>query len=248
MRMPALLHIRIHSNRNERRFIATLYAARRFVEQNLELCFRLNIEKQNSARVCVTLTLASTRDSILQCLANLCARFAHSGKNNLLASNSDSSQHLQLAAGDDVEPIPRLRHMLQNCEVAIRFHRKAKCVRQRAKSTMQLRLRIIDRSAAVQIHWRANLVCDIDQSHAFACDGFGNARAAPRRALFLPGKVRRKRRRIDKRQLLRRRFVLATHRTFSTTSVRSSESGALCENQSTSLNTRSINSAAFNLW
>ena len=48
------------------------------------------------------------------------------------------SQHRQFAAGDDIETVSTLRHVFQDRQIAIRFHRETQRVRERAKPAMQL--------------------------------------------------------------------------------------------------------------
>src|ERR1700761_5148755 len=124
MRMSTRLNIWIHTNRNKRQLAAMPDAARGFFEQNFKFRFGFDVEEQNPAPVGVAFALAAPCDAILERLANLFAGLADTRKNDLLASNSDSSQHLQLTARDDVESIPRLRYVFQNREVSIRLHGK----------------------------------------------------------------------------------------------------------------------------
>ena len=86
MRMPARLHIRIHSNRNRRQHCRRAQRFASFFEQNLEFRFRLDVEKQDPAPSPSRLLLRP-RDAILQRLANLFACLAHPGKHNPIASN-----------------------------------------------------------------------------------------------------------------------------------------------------------------
>src|SRR5260370_2119082 len=148
---------------------------------------------------------------------------------------------MQPGGRNDVPAAAQARQILQNRKVAGRFHRETKRVRQSAKPGHQLVVSAANRRLAVAIRWRARLLRYVPQRHAlasnrFACPGIS--------ARFLPRKVWSECCRIDVRMLLALLRGRLAHRTFSTTKVRSSASGALSANKSTSRRTRSASSVA----
>src|ERR1700688_1069297 len=96
---------------------------------------------------------------------------------------------------------------------------------------------LADGTAAVNVGRRFVAPGNFGERHAFAKD----FTRAPAR--LFPGKVRSVVCGIDEGQPASS-LAWGAHFTFMTTSVRSSERGALCENQSTSFRTRSAISAA----
>src|SRR5467141_1403776 len=235
VRMAAGLHIRIHANRNRRHRSAAPPFPRRLFQQRRKLRFTLNIEEQDAART------AAPSGTIPQRLAHLLARLAHPRKHDALAGHANALQKLQLAARNNVEAAAQARQILQNRKVAVRFHRETKRVRQSAKPGHQLVVSVANRRLAVDIRWRARLLRYVPQRNAlatnrFACPGIS--------ARFFPRKVWSERCRIDVRMLLALLRGRIAHRTFSTTKVRSSASGALSANKSTSRRTRSASSVA----
>src|SRR5258708_17915254 len=117
-------------------------------------------------------------------------------------------------------------------------------MRQRAKPLVQFLVGAINCSAAIYVGWRAKFAGDRIQRHSFADHFFART---PCSAL-LPFEVWRERNWVYVLELARRRIVRTAHRTFATTNVRSSASGAPCVNQSTSRRIRSAISVADGSW
>src|ERR1700694_1345726 len=230
LRVTSGLHIRIDANRDRGNGRAALLLLCGFFEQRFEFRFCRNIEKENSSA-----TTASCR-SVAERLAHFFACLAYAGKNDAIAANAYSMQMMEFAAGHDIEAAAQLCEIPQYCQIAVGLPCEAQRVRQSSQSLSQLAVRVFDSAAAIDISRRSESGGNLQKRHAIAVNLRVVARA-PRR--LLPGKMRRKRRGIDERKLFvgvnRRRG----HRTLSTTSVRSSESGVESENQSTSRSTRS---------
>src|SRR5260370_42426397 len=104
-------------------------------------------------------------------------------------------------------------------------------MRHRAKAAVQLVISVFNRRLAVQISRRPNFFTNRPQRDFFAKHLFDEGAS---RLALLPREVRRERSRIDIFEFARRTVIRMAHRTFATTSVRSSESGALYVKQSTS--------------
>src|SRR5713226_8234945 len=147
---------------------------------------------------------------------------------------------LQLAAGNDIEAAAQAGQILENRQVPVRFHREAKRVRQSAEPGYKLIVSAPNRCLAVDVCRCARFFRYVAQRNALAATRFTPIGLA---AGFFPGKMWRERCRIDERRLLALRDRPA-HRTFITTKVRSSASGALLANQSTSRRTISASSVA----
>src|SRR5260370_21338811 len=148
---------------------------------------------------------------------------------------------MQPGGRNDVPAAAQARQILQNRKVAVRFHREATRVRHSAKPGHELVVSAANRRLAVDIRWRARLLRYVPQRNALATNRFACRGISAR---FLPGKVWRERCRIDVRMLLALLRGRLAHRTFSTTNVRSSASGPLSPNKSTSRRTRSATSSA----
>src|SRR5229473_1240278 len=235
VRVAAGLHVRIDANRNRGDRGAALLLLCGFFQQRFELGFRLDIEKENS-RACA----ASIR-SVAERFADFFAHLADAGEGNSVATHADALEVQELAAGNDIEAAAQFREMLQNREIAVGLHSEAECVRQSAETVDELVVRVFDRAPAIDVGWRPELIGNVAKGHAVAGDCCIVTRVARQR---LPEKVWREAGGVHERQLLAGVCRRAAHRTLSTTRVRSSESGADCENQSTSRRTRSANSAA----
>jgi len=95
------------------------------------------------------------------------------------------------------------------------------------------------RRPAIQIKGLSKFLHRIGKGKSLAKD-----RLAFSRLLFLPAKIGRELRRVYVSMILRWYRRLCAHRTFKITSVRSSDRGALCANQSTSRKIMSDNSVA----
>ncbi len=183
--------------------------------------------------------------SIVQRLANLIPILAHSRKNNAITAHADSLQVVQFPSGHNVKTASHLGKVFQDGQIPIGLYRKTQRVRQCAKSLVQFPVGIINRSAAVCVSRRAKFLRHRFQRHPLAHYFF--AAHVPRPA-FGPRKMRRESRRVHVFYFAGRRITRMGHRTFATTSVRSSESGAPCVNQSTSRRIASAISAAVASW
>src|SRR5207249_11141307 len=138
VRMAAGLHIGIDTNGHGWRRVASLDLPRGLFDQNLEFCFRFDIKEQYSGPA------SAPRRTIVQCLANLVLVLAHAGKNDAIAANANSSQVLQLTAGDNVEATSHLRQMVQDGKIAVRLDRKAQRMRQRSQAAVEFSISIFD--------------------------------------------------------------------------------------------------------
>src|SRR5215469_3280917 len=183
-------------------------------------------------------------DPIVQRFSNFLATFPYPRKNNPVPGHANALQEPQLAARDNVEAAAQPGQPLQDRKIPVGLHRKANGVVNSAQPLLEFTVSVVNRSAAIQIRRRRKPVGHGWQRHSLAehlfvgwCGGG-----------LLPREIRRERRRIDKLQFARRSRVRVAHRTFITTSVRSSDRGALLENQSTSLKMLSANSAAGRSW
>src|SRR6266404_1656345 len=87
--------------------------------------------------------------AIVQCFANLVLVFAHAGKDDAIAANANSAQVFQLTAGNNIEPTPHPRQMVQDGKIAVRLNGKAQRMRQRTKAAVQFLIRIFDSRAAI---------------------------------------------------------------------------------------------------
>src|SRR5262249_21353397 len=133
----------------------------------------------------------------------------------------------------------QLGQRFQDGQVAVGFHRETKCMRECAKPFVEFLVSGFNRGAAIEVKraakpFRSTCEPNILAKYGFTSSGF----------LFSPLKKRREFSRINVGKRLARRRGLRAHRTFSTTRVRSSESGALCANQSTSRKIMSESSVA----
>src|SRR6266568_188334 len=118
-------------------------------------------------------------------------------------------------------------------------------MRHLTKAAVQLVKSVFNRRSAVQISRRPYFFSNRPQRNSFAKHLFDEGASRP---ALLPREVRREGSRIDIFEFARRTVIRMAHRTFATTSVRSSESGALWVNQSTSRKMRSAISVAAASW
>src|SRR5580693_3452488 len=146
----------------------------------------------------------------------------------------------ELAAGHNVKPAAHLCEMIQYRKISIRLHRETQCVWNLAQASVELPISICDRRAAIEVRWRSEGSCRVNEVDLLAENMLDTFFASG----FFPVKMRREFRWIDKRQFLACIARSRAHRTFNTTSVRSSESGALWANQSTSRKITSASSVA----
>src|SRR5579859_2003688 len=109
------------------------------------------------------------------------------------------------------------------------------------QSAVKLLICRFDSPSAVQVKRCAKFLGSGGEGNVFAINRFA-------RFLFLPPEKGREFSRIHKGVRTRDSCSLRVHRTFTTTSVLSSESGALCANHSTSLNIKSESSVADSSW
>src|SRR5580704_17790240 len=130
--------------------------------------------------------------------------------------------------------------MPQDGKIPVGFHCEADGVRNFAQAAIEFLVRSRKSCAAINVSRRSKGGRGAGEVHSFA-EHVLNALGVRG---FLPGELRREFRRVDKFQVLTGPRRLRAHRTFSTTSVRSSASGALCANQSTSRKSKSANSVA----
>src|ERR1700683_1061258 len=236
MRVAPGLHIRIHANGNSGDLTAAFHIARRLLQQDLQFRFRFHVEKKNPA------VAPLFRCPVAQCFAYFLARLADPRKNDAIAAHANALQHGEFATRDDIEAVTTPGQVLQNRQIAVRFTSETKGMWERAKSVMQLLLRVINGGTAINVGRSADLCGNIRQAHAFARHRLCAQREIPRR---FPREMRRKRGGIDESMLSGGNLGGSAHRTLSTTSVRSSARGAPCANHSTSRKTWSASSAAF---
>src|SRR5207244_11015362 len=111
----------------------------------------------------------------------------------------------------------------QNAQIAVQLPREAKPLPQSRQLAIKFRVRRLNRRPAVQIKWTSKLLRRSGQGKTLTKD-----RLAFSRLIFLPAKIRRELRRVYVSMILRWYRRLCAHRTFRITSVRSSDSGALC--------------------
>src|SRR5260370_893683 len=135
--------------------------------------------------------------------------------------------------------------MLQDGQISVGLYSKTQSVRQLAKALMQLLVGTFDCSTAIHICWRAKFLWNRIQRHSLAYD-FLRASTAP--SALSPFEVWREGSWVYVFEFAGRRIIRMAHRTFATTSVRSSARGALCVNQSTSRRITSAMSAAEDSW
>ena len=147
----------------------------------------------------------------------------------------------ELSAGNNVETASHLREMLQDGKIPVGFHSETNRVRSLSQTAIELLVSIGNGGAAIEISRRAerfrSSLNEVDALAKNVLNVFFSS------GLF-PCELRREFGRVDKRQFFTRIGSLRAHRTFRTTSVRSSDSGALCANQSTSRKSRSASSVA----
>src|SRR5271154_3344354 len=146
----------------------------------------------------------------------------------------------EFPAGNDVKTAPHLSEMLQEGEIPIGFNGETNRVWNLPETAVELTVSIRDGRAAIKISGRAERSRRRNKIDAFA----KNMLNAFFSGGLFPGELRREFGRVDKRKLATRIAGLRAHRTFKMTSVRSSESGAPCANQSTSRKRRSASSVA----
>src|SRR5258708_27231168 len=135
--------------------------------------------------------------------------------------------------------------MLQDGQIPVGLYGKAQSVRQCGESLVQFLIGAINRSAAIHVRWRTKFVRDRIQRHSFA-HHFVHARDP--RTVLLPFEVWREGSWVYVFEFAGRRIIRMAHRTFAITRVRSSASGALCVNQSTSRRITSAISGAEDSW
>jgi len=235
--------IRIDANRNRWMTAPETHVPFGFFEQDLELRFRFHVEEKDAA--VRTLRAASTGSGrVLQSFADFVSRFPHARKHDPIAAHAEMPQMFQLAARNNIESAPALGEIIQEGEIAVRFHCETNRVRNSAELAIELSVSLANRRSAIAIRRSAEGFCRADKIDALAKNMFDILIARG----FFPGKVRREFRRVHVRQLFRRTAPSRAHRTFSTTSVRSSAGGAPCANQSTSRITRSASSLALDSW
>src|SRR5262249_38484363 len=152
------------------------------------------------------------------------------GKHNARAAHTEKAKMFQFSAGHNVEAAVALGELMQDGEVAVGLDRETDAVRNLRQSAVKFVVGIHNCGSAVEISRRAERRCGADQVHPLAEDVLLLGMAGD----AFPGKVRVKFRGINKGQLLAGTGRRSAHRTFKITRVRSSESGALWANQSTS--------------
>src|SRR5882757_5297691 len=192
-----------------------------------------------------------------QRLPHLLARLSDTRKHDTLPGDPNLLQVLQLAARNHIKPATQASEILQNRQIAIGFHRKAKRMRQRAQSTIKFTVSIANRCLTINVCRRSRLLSNLAKRNIFAMYAYPPvgaqhccapveliARKPTNRLFFFPRKMWRETCRINEGNSLAPLRQHAAHRTFNTTNVRSSASGALSAKKSTSRNTMSANSAA----
>src|SRR5271165_5571128 len=229
VRMPSGLHVGIDADGDSWR-PAVAGPSRRFFNKSFRLRGRLDVELQNPR-------LVAAAPAVAQRLANFFAALANAREDDALTGDADVTEMLEFAAGDDVEAAAEAAKKLQQREVSVGLSGEAEKMGNAAQAAINFTKGIGDSAPAVDIRGRRKTPGDVGKRHAFA-----KYFARGSSGLF-PGKLRRVTRGINVRQRTPR-LAGAAHFTFITTSVRSSERGALCENQSTSFRTRSAISAA----
>src|SRR5580704_17780379 len=168
------------------------------------------------------------------------ARFSNSGKYDPVAANSEVTQMFELSPGNNVKTASHLREMLQDGKIPIGFHGETKRVRSLSQTAIELLVSIGNGRAAIEIRRRSKFLGGLNEVNALAENVFNFLLFSG----FFPCELWREFSRVDKHQFFTRIGSLRAHRTFNTTSVRSSDSGALCANQSTSRKSRSASSVA----
>src|SRR5690242_15718192 len=243
VRMAPGCHVRIDANRNRWMLAAETYVPFGFCEQDFQLRFRFHVEEKDAAvRTLRGAPIGSSR--VVQGFADFLARLPHAGKHDPIAAHAEMAQMFQLAARNNIESAPALVQIIQEGEIAIRFHGKTNRVRSFSEPLIEFYVCLADRRSAIAIRWSAEGLCRADKIDALAKNMFNIL--IPRG--FFPGELRREFRRVHVRQLLRRPAPSRAHRTFNTTSVRSPAGGAPCANQSASRITRSASSLALDSW
>ena len=119
VRVAAGLHIGIHPDCDRRCSASFFDQPGRLFHQNFEFCLRFGVEQQDSR------PSASLAGSIIQRLANFIPLFPHTGKNDAVASYSDSLQVMKFSRGNNVESAAELRQMIQDGKISVGLYGKA---------------------------------------------------------------------------------------------------------------------------
>src|SRR6266699_2475614 len=131
---------------------------------------------------------ASLAGPIIQRFTNFMPLFPHAGKNDAVASYSDSPQVMKFSPGNNVESAAELRQMIQDGEISVGLYGKAQSVRHRAKATVQLVISVFNRRLAVHISRRPYFFTNRPQRDSFAKYLFDEGAS---RLALLPREVRR---------------------------------------------------------
>src|SRR5580692_1546742 len=146
----------------------------------------------------------------------------------------------EFAAGDNVKTTPQLCELLQDRKISVGFHRETNRVWNLSETAVELSVSISKGRAAIKISGSAKQLLSSNEVDALAKNVLNIFSSCG----LLPCKLWREFGWVDKLQFFAGNNDLRAHRTFKTTSVRSSESGAPCENQSTSRKSTSASSVA----
>src|SRR5690242_7299840 len=199
VRMSSRLNIRIYANRRR----CPHSGPRSLARQNLQLRPRLHIKQP---------------DPRPQRLSNLLARLAGPRKNNRLRLRPGALEPEKFAHRNNIEPAAQPGQHSQNRKIRIRLHRIANRVRLPPQRLVELAIRARDARRAINVRRGPRARGNLLQTNALAAQ-----------ILAAPGKFRCVAYRIDYRgcrgvQAPRTRPAggRGTHRTFITTSVRSS--------------------------
>src|SRR5580765_1660053 len=101
-------------------------------------------------------------------LPHLLARFAYARKHDALPMYPNPLQMLQLAARNNIKPATKASEIFQNRQIAVRFHSKAKRMRQGRKASVKLTINIANSRLAINISRRSNFVGYLAKRNIFA--------------------------------------------------------------------------------